>query len=290
MESAPIVHQAVIETDQPETRSPRHRVLSGSAVLLGGLGLATLTNFAYIIAVARLLGPIGFGHTTAVYTLFILVSSVTLSFQILTAKTVAQQTTPEERALRYRGLHWRSWVAGIAVSLLLLLFRNALTNYLNLPDSTLIVLLAFGTTFYVPLGARRGYLQGVCNFRHFASNLIVEGFCRFCGSVLLIEAGLGVKGVVAANAAAVAIAYFFAQSKLSGRGEFTAQAPVSFRESLQAVVFFIGQVIINNCDIVLVKHFFAPAEAGIYAAVALVGRVVLCFLMGNCNQHVSSRR
>jgi O-antigen/teichoic acid export membrane protein len=277
LESAPIVHHAVIQTDQPKMQTPRHRVLSGSAFLLGGLGLATLTNFAYIIAVARLLGPIGFGHTTAVYTLLILVSAVTLSFQILTAKMVAQQGSPEQRALTYRGFHWRSWVAGIVVSLFLLLFRNAITRYLNLPDSILVALLAVGTTFYVPLGARRGYLQGVCNFRQFALDLIVEGFCRLCGSVLLIQFGLGVKGVVAANAAAVAIAYFFAQPKLSGRGEFIVEVPVSFRESLQAVVFFVGQVIINNCDIVVVKHFFAPADAGIYAAVALVGRVVFVF-------------
>ena len=49
---------------------------------------------------------------------------------------------------------------------------------------------------------------------------------------------------------------------------------ISFREGLQAVVFFSGQTIINNFDIVLVKHFFPPAEAGFYAAVALVGRLV----------------
>ena len=53
--------------------------------------------------------------------------------------------------------------------------------------------------------------------------------------------------------------------------------PASFREGLQAIVFFVGQVIINNFDIVLVKHFFPAAEAGLYAAVALVGRVVNMF-------------
>src|SRR5205823_5773166 len=50
--------------------------------------------------------------------------------------------------------------------------------------------------------------------------------------------------------------------------------PASFREGTQAIVFFVGQVIINNIDILLVKHFFAPEQAGLYAAVALVGRVL----------------
>jgi hypothetical protein len=43
------------------------------------------------------------------------------------------------------------------------------------------------------------------------------------------------------------------------------------------MVFFAGQVIINNCDIVLVKHFFSPTLAGLYAAVAMVGRVIFAF-------------
>ena len=39
----------------------------------------------------------------------------------------------------------------------------------------------------------------------------------------------------------------------------------------------VGQVLINNCDIVLVKHLFPATEAGLYAAVALVGRVIFAF-------------
>ena len=260
-----------------EMRTPRHRVLSGSAVLLSGLGLVTLINFAYNIAVARFLGPTAFGHTTAVYTLLILVSSVTLSFQILTAKIVAQQASEEAQAAAYRGLHWRGWAAGITVGLLLLMFRHAVTAYLNLPDPLLIGMLAVGTAFYVPLGARRGCIQGVCNFGLLAQNLILEGLFRLAGSLLLILLGAGVRGVIAANAAAVIIVYFLARPGLRTSVDSSPEVPVAFRESLQAAVFFAGQVVINNCDIVVVKHFFPSELAGIYAAVAMVGRVVFAF-------------
>ena len=43
---------------------------------------------------------------------------------------------------------------------------------------------------------------------------------------------------------------------------------------MQAIVFFTGQVVINNVDILLVKHFFNNDQAGLYAAIALVGRVL----------------
>jgi len=271
------VSHTVLDQITRQARTPRGRVLSGSAIMLGGLGLVTLVNFSYNIAVARFLGPVAFGHTTAVYTLLILISAVTLSFQILTAKIVAQHEVPESRTLAYRGFHRRGWAASFLVSVLLLLFRNEVTAYLNLPDSLLIVLLAMGTMFYVPLGARRGYIQGVCAFGDLALNLVLEGVVRLCGSLLLIGLGFGVRGVIAANSAAVIAAYLVATPKIARAGELTPDVPVAFSEGLQAAVFFAGQVIINNCDIVVVKHFFPAESAGIYAAVALVGRVIFAF-------------
>ena len=106
---------------------------------------------------------------------------------------------------------------------------------------------------------------------------MLEGLTRLCGSLLMIEMGKGVRGVIAANAAAVVVAYFFARPKVCASTGATSNVIVNFRESLQAAVFFAGQVVINNCDIVVVKHFFPPEIAGIYAAVAMVGRVVFAF-------------
>jgi O-antigen/teichoic acid export membrane protein len=253
------------------------RIVSGSVVLLSGSGLTTGINLAYNIVVARFLGPKGFGHATVVYTILTLISAVTLSFQIIAAKVVAQQPSDEAKSAVYRGFHRASIVCGVLVALVLLLFRQAIANYLNLPDSNLIALLAVGTAFYVPLGTRRGYIQGTYGFQRLATNLVLEGAVRFGGSLLLILLGFGVQGVMAANAAAVAAAYFAIAPKLAGRIPNPLRLSHALSEASQAIVFFSGQVLINNCDIVLVKHFFAANEAGIYAAVAMVGRVIFAF-------------
>lgn len=264
----------LIKNLKTESQTLQGRVLTGSFVLLTGSGLVTLLNFAYNIAVARFLGPSGFGHATAVYTLLVLISAITLSFQITSAKLVAQQETPQAKSAAYRSFQRSAWGCGVLAALLLLLFRNGITAYLRLPGPILVDLLAVGAAFYVPLGSRRGYLQGVCNFRGLAINLVLEGFVRLCGSLLLIFLGLGVTGVIAANAAAVAVAYFSAIFRVPLLAPSTLRIRVAFREGLQSIVFFVGQVVINNCDIILVKHFFPSQLAGLYAAVALVGRVI----------------
>jgi hypothetical protein len=258
--------------DKPGTL--HSRLVSGSFVLLVGSGVATATNLAYNIVVARFLGPAGFGHATAVYTLLILISAVTLSLQIVSAKLVAQQSTPEGKRAVYHLFHRAGWAAGIAIGLALLLFQRPIADFLNLPGPSLVALMAIGAAFYVPLGARRGYVQGACAFRSLATSLVIEGVGRLGGSFLMVEMGLGVPGVIAANSAAVALAYLLL---IPRRGPSLAHANLrqdALRETLQALIFFAGQVLICNWNIVLVKHFFAPRGAGLYAAVAMVGRVI----------------
>ncbi|HKS72474.1 MAG TPA: oligosaccharide flippase family protein [Terriglobales bacterium] len=258
----------------PPSSSAHARIVSGSLILLAGSGLVGVANLVYNIAVARMLGPTGFGQATAVYTLLMLMSAVTLSFQIVCAKLVANHEALSDKGAVYKGLHRKAWGIGIAVGALMIVGRGLISDYLNLPSTLLIVLLGVGTAFYIPLGARRGAMQGTYTFHLLALNLIIEGLVRLGGAFVLIKLGLGVTGAVLASVAAVILAYLFA-GPTSGL-EFVRglRVATSFREGLQAIVFFAGQVVINNFDIVLVKHFFPSEEAGLYAAVALVGRFV----------------
>lgn len=253
------------------------RIVSGSVILLLGSGLTTVINLIYNIELARFLGPKGFGDATVVYTLLTLISAVTLSFQVIAAKIVAQQGTTEDKSAVFRIFHLSAWGCGIVIGLFLLLFQREIAAYLNLANPTLVAILAVGAAFYVPLGSRRGYVQGTYGFRRLAVNLVVEGAFRLGGSVALILLGYGVQGVICANAFAIAIAYFTVSPISFTRLAKPVCPPHAFREVVHAMIFFAGQVLINNCDIVLVKHFFSATDAGVYAAIAMVGRVIFAF-------------
>ncbi len=252
----------------------KSQLLGGSLTLLAGSGLVGVTNLVSNVVTARLLGPSGFANATAVYTVLMLLSCITLAFQVVCAKYIAKTSSSEERSSLFASLHQHSWLAGIGIAVLLFVFQHPLANYLNLPDLSLIWMLAVGTAFYIPLGVRRGYIQGIHAFGPLAINFMLEGMVRLFGVFVLIELGLGVKGAVLASVLGVVVAYFVALPSpriISLRWQ---SAAISFGEGLQAIVFFAGQTVINNFDIVLVKHFFPPVEAGLYAAVALVGRLV----------------
>jgi O-antigen/teichoic acid export membrane protein len=250
------------------------RLVSGSLVMLVGSGVVSAMNFGYNVIIARLLGPADFGHTTAVGTLLMLASALTLSFQLVCAKFVARNDSLAGKAEVYRNLRRRAWLVGIALGTALLALSAPVSSYLRLPSPWLIVLLAAGITFYVPLGVKRGGLQGTYAFGRLSFNYIVEVAVKLLGTWLLVEGGWGVTGAVAALALSVILCYFVPIRDGLLEPEPAGSIPASFGEGMQAIVFFIGQVLINNVDILMVKHLFHPQDAGLYAAASLVGRVV----------------
>jgi O-antigen/teichoic acid export membrane protein len=252
----------------------RARVVRGSATLLLSTALVAVTNLFYNILLARMLGASGFGHASALYTLLMLMAAITLSFQIVTSKFIARSSDTVVRARIYASMLRRALQAGIGVAIVIAAGSGYLQSYFNFPAQRDLVLVAIAAGVSIPLGVRRGKMQGVCNFSGLAINLVVEVAVKFAGALLFLHFGMGVTGVITAVLLSTVAAYLAAQPGAQYRGKTAPIKIAPFGEGMQAVLYFIGQVILSNLDILLVKHFFPPPEAGIYAAVALVGRVV----------------
>lgn len=251
------------------------RVLNGSIIMLISTSLVAVVNFAFTAAMGRMLGPARFGHVTAIVTILMLASAITLSFQLVCAKFVARNEIAGEKVSIFQSLRRKAWIVSLGVGGALVILQKPFANYLHLPDSWILAVLAVGIAAYIPVGVRRGGMQGTCSFPRLALNFNSEAVSKLVIAVLLVALGFGVMGAVGAISASIVVAYFFPRMPAIFSGQPRAvHQPASFREGMQVTVFFVGQVIINNIDILLVKHFFAPEQAGLYAAVALVGRIL----------------
>jgi O-antigen/teichoic acid export membrane protein len=253
-------------------------VLNGSMIMLLGTGLVSAFNFGYNVAMARLLGPALFGHVSAMATLLMLFSAIALSFQLVCAKYIARNHQPTVRTILYDAMLRRAWLVAAAIGLALVLTSKPIAYLLRLPSAGLVMVLAVGIAFSVPLGVKRGALQGLCSFIPLSSNFVIESITKFVAALLLVWLGYSVYGAVGAISASVMVAFLATRIGLKKTDEPAASEHSSlrlhFQEGMQAIVFFVGQVVINNIDILLVKYFFAPEDAGMYAAVALFGRLL----------------
>ena len=256
------------------SRSVHARILGGSLIMLIGSIVVSLANFGYNIGVARLLGPADFSHAAAAVTILMLISAITLAFQLVCTKLVAKSESQAAKAAVFQQLHRKSWWVGITLGVAMLLASSVLASYLRLSSPWVIILLAVGLTIYIPLGVKRGGLQGTCRFRGLSWNMAAEAGVKFAGAIVLIEMGFGVLGAVAAISGSVIVAYLLPDAARELRGTAGNAMTPPLGETVQAIVFFVGQVIISNIDILMVKHFFPPDLAGLYAAIALVGRLL----------------
>lgn len=242
--------------------------------MLAGSMTMSVLNFGYNMVVARMLGKAFFAQAAAAVTMQLIVSALTLSVQMVCAKFVAKNETAEEKSYTYRTLLRRAWMIGGSVGIAMIVISVPGSAWLQMSSPWTMIILAIGMTFYVPLGVKRGGLQGVCNFRQLSANFILETVVKLVAAVALLYAGFGIHGAVAAISISVIAAYYWPRVPEELRKQPKLGVPASFKEGVQAIIFFVGQVVINNIDILLVNHFFRPEIAGLYAAIALVGRVL----------------
>lgn len=268
----------------------RARVLNGSIVLLVSSGLVGAMNLIYNFVVVHALGADRFGHANAVYTVLLLLGSFTLSYQILCSKFVARSESLAEKLGVYRLLHRRAWFWAAGISFALAYSSRIFSGYLNLPNRNYILLIAIANLFYIPLGVQRGLMQGLYEFPRLAVNFAIEVLVKVGAAVLALALGWGVTGVIVAIVASILIAYIHGRPRAQSTLTATVAVP-AVQEGIQASVFFIGQMIIYNLDVILVEHFFSATLAGVYAAVAVIGRVVymLCWSVVNSMFPLSAR-
>jgi O-antigen/teichoic acid export membrane protein len=255
-------------------RSARSTMLNGSAIMLVAMMLVNIFNFAYNMVMARMLGPGAFGNINAAVTLLLLASCISLAFQLVCAKFVARNHSDSSKAAVVHSLLGKAWMASLALGGVLFLAQKPVATYLNVPSPWIIGLLAIGIAAYAPLGVKRGAMQGVCAFPRLGTNFVLEAGIRFFLGAGLVIAGYGVLGAVGAISASVIAACFIPRIPAQLRVTAGTAEPPSYAEAVQAIVFFVGQVIINNVDILLVKHFFPSDPAGVYAAISQIGRLL----------------
>jgi O-antigen/teichoic acid export membrane protein len=255
-------------------RSDRSTMLNGSAIMLVAMMLVNIFNFAYNMVMARMLGPGAFGNINAAVTLLLLASCISLAFQLVCAKFVARNHVDSSKAAVVHSLLGKAWMASLALGGLLFLAQKPVATYLNVPSPWIIGLLAIGIAAYAPLGVKRGAMQGVCAFPRLGTNFVLEAGIRFFLGAGLVVVGYGVLGAVGAISASVIVACFLPRIPAQLRVQAGTAEPPSYAEAVQAIVFFVGQVIINNVDILLVKHFFPSDPAGVYAAISQIGRLL----------------
>ncbi len=131
------------------------------------------------------------------------------------------------------------------------------------------------------LNALRAIAQGTQDFVGYGLSNAAEGIAKVVGIVVLITIGLKLGGAMLGFFLGPVCALIYLARRLRQRYAASEQRSVRYdwRRILNAgagaAAATIAIALMGSADVVLVKHYFAPHEAGLYAAASLGGKMLL---------------
>ena len=135
------------------------------------------------------------------------------------------------------------------------------------------------------LSALRAVAQGTQDFMGFAISNSVEGIAKVVAIGALIAVGLKLGGGIIGFFIGPLCALIYLSIRLRKRYSVADSRTVRYdwrrivNAGAGAAAATISLALIGSADVVLVKHYFNPHEAGLYAAAALGGKMLL-YLVG----------
>jgi len=236
-------------------------------------------NYLYNLILGRLLGPEQFADAAVLITFLLVLSFVAMSFQLVTAKfsVVFENNLFTSFVSK---VYKNAIIVGISLGALIIIFSKQLQEIFNTASSSMFVVFGVGVPIYFLMSVNRGVFQGKKAFKYLSITYQTEMLSR-----LLITLGLlFLFNIQSSLVIAIGILISFGFGLIPFKFDninFKTSYFIKTSHSKLVRNFFIitafyefTQIIINNSDILLVKHYFESYEAGLYASLALIGRIV----------------
>jgi len=236
-------------------------------------------NYVYNLILGRLLGPEQFSDAAILITFLLVLSFIAMTFQLVTAKfsiILEHQTVVWFRRVMYK----YAIITGLTFGALIILFAQQLQLFFNTSTSEMFFIFGLGIPIYFIMSINRGFYQGQDELKKLSVTYQSEMLSRliFTLAILLllnIQSSIGIAyGILISfffGLIPIKISHLFEKNNSDVSSEITKPILNFF---LLTAFYELTQIIINNSDILLVKHYFNAIDAGLYASLALIGRMV----------------
>ena len=253
--------------------------LSASQQFMISILFVNAGNYLYNLILGRWLGPKVFSNVALLVTLLLMLSFLAMTIQLLSAKFIIE--LPIEKINSFKNSLFKISIRiGVLLTLLCLVFAENLDRLFNLNNIYALYIFAFGIPLYFIMSISRGIHQGKQEFTKLSQSYIMEMLGRIVVTFVLI----GFTNTPPTIAVTIAILVSFLVGLFPNKFQFkklNTFAEVNTEDRNTILKFIVitllyecTQIIINNSDILIVKHYFNDNDSGLYASLALIGRVV----------------
>jgi len=233
----------------------------------------------------RRLQPVEYGVLNALFSLWMILSMPAGTLQTVVTKYVSQHFGKKEFAqIKYFLIHFGKRIILSAICFLAVFWSltPVIGNFLKIYSLSLILIAGVILFLSIISPLVMGVLQGAQRFLAMAINGIIGSVLKLILGIGLVALGFQVMGAIVGIGLAVLLtlilAYFQLPVQLLKVREFHSRElrmKSVYRYSVPVFFSLLGWMVLTNGDVILVKHFFSPEDAGFYSIAQMVGKIIL---------------
>ncbi len=249
--------------------------------------LGSLFNLLYNLIAVRFLSAIDYAVLNSILALIMIITTPFGSFATMVAKHSSELSAKLEgeklKVLLYT-LFKHTLIIVFLISLIILLNSYYLASFLKINTVSPVLFLAVIIFFSSPMPVVTGSLQGLQMFYWLGIASIIAGLLKPVLAFFFIGSGFSLLGALNAFFISAIISLILT---LPGIRKFFLNIDIKNKINIKETYFYlipvattsICLVTLTNIDMVLVKHYFNPIDAGFYSVSQMVGKIVF-FLPG----------
>ena len=247
-----------------------------------GTNVVNVFNYIYHFLMGRMLGPSSYGELATLISLVGLLLIIPSSFGLAITRMVATKDSDKYVKQTLNKVIQVALVFSFCFSAVFFVLTPIIAEYLRISNIWSVVIAGLFFTFSMVGFVYKSILQGLLRFGQFISATIGETAIKLLLGVFLVYIGFGSFGALGAILLGAVVGLIWTRSYV---GDFLKvnKEKIVKREYLKELLLFsipvtiytIAQTSLFSADLILVKHFFPDFEAGIYAALSSLGKIIL---------------
>jgi len=267
----------------------KHPLISGSTIIFVGTFLANIINYLFNLMMGRMLSVADYGLLSSLSSLFILSAIFAIAFGNVITRFIATYNGNDnkqgEQAVLLIGTKYVT-IFSTLILFMLIMLSPLIGKFLHVSNNIFVILIAFSSFFTLMLSLPQGFIQGKMRFLLLSVITILQPVLKLIVAVVLLLLGYSILGpfigILVGGALPTVMLYYYIFRNLVKKRQLESFNEQSFKKEFihSSYTFFlsgIGITILQNTDIMLVRHFFGPYESGLYAALSLMGKAIFYF-------------
>jgi len=246
--------------------------------MVGGNMAVNVINYGYHLIMGRVLGPVDYGVLASIYSILYLVSVIPSSASVAIVKFISSAKNEEEVYSIYKSLSVFVFYLAVFMSVTLFIFSPLIANFLHIDNIWTVSLVSFILFFSLVTLVNQSVSQGLLKFIGSVGPNFISATLKLVLGIILIGLGWSVFGAMVGVSVGAVVSYLYSLRfvkrilKESKYKKFILKP--FFAYAFPVLVSALAFTSLFTSDVILVKHFFSPFEAGIYAALSTLGKII----------------